>query len=76
MVSGVKGVWNENPFNENKEVIVGYYHVLASDMEDAIAIAKQNPEFENSSTVRVEVRTIKMKEHTTGFIYPNEAGKN
>jgi len=30
------------PFNETKEVIVGYYHILGEDLNDAIAIAKGN----------------------------------
>ena len=74
MVSGSKGAWKEGPFNEHKEVIVGYYHILANDLNDAIAIAKQNPEFEFGKTARVEVRPIKMKEENTGFVYPNRKG--
>jgi len=73
MVSGTKGVWKEAPFNETKEVIVGYYHVLAEDINDAIAVAKRNPEFEYGTTARVEVRPIKMKEESTGFVYPKNA---
>ena len=41
IVSGSKGAWEEGPFNETKEVIVGYYHILAEDLNDAIAIAKK-----------------------------------
>jgi hypothetical protein len=70
MISGSKRAWKESAFNESKEVIVGYYHILASDINEAIEIAKQNPEFEYSTTARVEVRPIKMKEETTGFVYP------
>lgn len=68
-----KGAWKDGPFNESKEVIVGYYHVLAKDMDEAIAIAKGNPEFEYGTTARVEVRPIKMKEESTGFVYPETA---
>jgi hypothetical protein len=56
IISGSKGAWKEVPFNETREVIVGYYHILAKDMNDAIAIAKGNPEFEYGTTARVEVR--------------------
>ncbi len=70
MISGSKGAFKEGPFNEAKEVIVGYYHVLANDIDDAIAIAKGNPEFEFGTTARVEIRPIKMKEETTSFVYP------
>jgi hypothetical protein len=72
MVFRSGGVWKEQPFNETKEVIVGYYHILAIDLNEAIAIAKQNPEFEYGMTARIEVRPIKMKEETTSYIYPTE----
>jgi len=67
--------WKDGPFIESKEAIVGYYHILAKDLEDAIAIAKQNPEFLFSKTARIEVRPIKMKEVSTGFVYPKEEAK-
>lgn len=70
IISGSKGAWKDKPFNEAKEVIVGYYHILAEDINDAIAIAKGNPEFEYGTTARIEVRPIKMKEEKTGFVYP------
>jgi hypothetical protein len=65
-----KGAWKDTPFNESKEVIVGYYHVLAKDIDEAISLAKGNPEFEYGSTARIEVRPIKMIEESTGFVYP------
>ncbi|MGZ3767103.1 MAG: YciI family protein, partial [Mucilaginibacter sp.] len=40
MISGSDGVWNEGPFSESKEVIVGYYHILANSLDEAIAITK------------------------------------
>lgn len=70
MISGTKDSLHEGPYADQKEVVVGYYHVLAQDLEDAVAIAKKNPEFEFGTTARVEVRPIKMKEETTGFTYP------
>ena len=60
----------DSPYNESKEVIGGYYHILAKDLDEAIAIAKANPEFEYNPKTRIEVRPIKMKEETTGFVYP------
>ena|SRR6266404_3830280 len=74
MISGSDGQWKEGAFSETKEVIVGYYHILANDLDEATAIAKRNPEFAYGTTARVEVRPIKMKEQTTGFVYP-ENGK-
>jgi len=70
MVSGSNGRWKDAPFHEGNEVIVGYYHILADDMDDAIAVAKRNPEFEFGTTARIEIRPIKMKEEATGFVYP------
>ena len=71
IISASKGKWKEIPFNETREVQVGYYHILAKDMNDAVEIAKDNPEFEYGTTARIEVRPIKTKEHTTSFVYPN-----
>lgn len=70
IISGSKGNWKDGPFNETNEVMVGYYHILAKDMDEAIATAKENPEFVYTSRARIEVRPVKMKEETTGFVYP------
>lgn len=70
MISGTPGAFKEGPFNETKEVQVGYYHILAKDMDDAVEIAKGNPEFAYSATARIEVRPIKMKEESTSYVYP------
>jgi len=70
IISGKKGAWKEIPFDSNKEVQVGYYHILADSMDEAIFITKRNPEFEFSTSARIEVRPIKTKEETTNFIYP------
>ncbi len=48
IISGSREKWNIVPFDETKEVQVGYYHILAKDMDDAMQIAKDNPEFEFS----------------------------
>jgi len=69
LISLSKGTWTEAPFNESKEVLVGYYHVRAKDMVEVVAIAKGNPEFEYGTTARIEVRPVKMKEENTGFVY-------
>jgi len=71
MISGSNGAWKDGPFNESKEVIVGYYHILAKDLDEAVAIAKGNPEFAFTSTARIEVRPIKTAEATTAYVYPN-----
>src|SRR5438552_1501818 len=76
MISGSTDTsWKESGFSETAEVIVGYYHILANDLDEAIAVAKQNPEFAFSKTARIEVRPVKMKEESTGFEYPKEKMK-
>ena len=70
IISGTPAAWNEKPFYVANDVQVGYYHILAKDMDEAIAIAKSNPEFEYTATASIEVRPIKMKEEVTGFTYP------
>ncbi len=72
MISGASGAWQTAPFSEQKEAIVGYYHIRANDKDDAVAIAEQNPEFEYGTTARIEVRPIKTKEETTGYVYPGK----
>src|SRR5947207_1415643 len=52
MISCAPGAFKEGPFNESKEVQVGYYHILAKDMDEAVEIAKGNPEFAYTSTAR------------------------
>jgi hypothetical protein len=69
IVLGTKGNWSEKTL-PNESIQVGYYHILASNLEEAVAIAKENPEFEYFETASVEVRPVKMKEETTGFVYP------
>jgi len=73
MIFRSHGGWDDAPFNESKEVIVGYYHLLAEDLDDAIAIAKRNPEFGYGTTARIEVRPIKTNEESTRFVYPTKA---
>ncbi len=70
MVSRPQGAWIAAPFSDSNEVIVGYYHILARDMEDAVEIARRNPEFSFGTTARIEVRPVKANEESTGFVYP------
>jgi hypothetical protein len=62
IVSGTKGKLKDGPFNESKEVIAGYFLILANDVEEAIQIGRKNPVFETTATVRIEVRPIKILE--------------
>jgi hypothetical protein len=70
MVSGSVGNFKDGPYNESKEIIVGYYHILANDLDEAVSIAKRNPEFAFIKGAKIEVRPIKMMEQTTNYVYP------
>jgi hypothetical protein len=67
-----KNGWNERDIATNQETQVGYYHILANDMDEAIKIAKDNPEFEYVPSATIEVRPVKTKETETGFVYPTK----
>lgn len=71
VVKKTESGWSETPIDPTKEVQVGYYHILAKDIDEAIAMAKDNPEFAFVPSATIEVRPIKMKEEQTEFIYPN-----
>jgi hypothetical protein len=69
-ISRSAGAWSEAPLEPRGLIQVGYYHIVAVDADEALAIAKRNPEFEFSPTAQVEVRMIKGSESQTGFVYP------
>jgi hypothetical protein len=58
MMHGNRGVFKDGPFVESKEVIVGYYHILANDLDEARTIAMGNPVFEDTEAW-MEIRPIK-----------------
>ena len=64
------GEFKSMAFDELREIWVGYYHILANDLQEAIAIAKENPEFEFGANATIEVRPVKTREESTGFLYP------
>ena len=70
IVSKAANNWNEKNICYDKEIQVGYYHIRAVDINEAIKIAKENPEFEYVPSASIEVRPIKTKEIETGFEYP------
>jgi len=62
--------WVEKNISTDTKVQVGYYHITADSFEEAVRIAKDNPEFEYVPSASIEVRPIKTKEKETGFVYP------
>lgn len=65
-------LWKEENIDNSVEIIGGYYHILATDLAEALEIAKSNPEFLYNKDARIEIRPLKTKEPTTGFVYPNK----
>ena len=57
IISFENGTFTDGPFNETKEVISGYYHILAKDLDEAIEIAKSDPRFEDGRW-RIEIRPV------------------
>lgn len=70
IISGTKNALKLESLNKNEELQVGYYHIFAENKDEAISIAKENPEFAFGTTARIEVRQVKTKEITTNFEYP------
>lgn len=70
VISKNENAWTQVAIDPSNEVQVGYYHIVAKDMDEAIAIAKSNPEFEYVPSATIEVRPIKIKEEQTNFVYP------
>ena len=57
IISESNGVLKDGPFNESKEVVAGYFHIVAKDMDEAVAIAKANPIF-NDLPTKIEVHPM------------------
>jgi hypothetical protein len=47
----------------------------AGDLNNAVSVAKRNPEFEYGETARIEVRPVKTKEKSTSYVYPKAPDK-
>ena len=58
IVTDNNGIITDGPFNEAKEVIAGYFHIVARDVQEAVEIAKTNPIFTDIPT-KIEVHLLK-----------------
>jgi hypothetical protein len=57
IVTSENDILKDGPFNETKEVIAGYFHITAENIDEAVAIAKANPIFKDIPT-KIEVHPI------------------
>jgi len=54
LVSGKGGKSiTDGPYTEGKEVVGGYFIINAKDMDEAIALTKDYPDFDNGGTIQV-----------------------
>jgi hypothetical protein len=58
IVIDVNGIIKDNSFDESKEVIAGYFHIAAKDIQEAVDIAMANPIFKDISA-KIEVHLMK-----------------
>ncbi len=72
MLSGRQGSWTTEPLASTGNVQVGYYHVKANNLDEAVELAKQNPEFSFFGSASIEIREIRTEEEDSGFMYPHQ----
>ena len=53
LLSGTNKAVTDGPYTEGKEVVGGYFIVNAKDMDEAVAIANDYPDFEYGGSVQV-----------------------
>lgn len=71
VISRKRQNWHERDISSDTEVQVGYYHIKAENIDEAIRIAKANPEFEYVPSASIEIRPVKTRESERGFVYPS-----
>jgi hypothetical protein len=57
IVTESNGTLKDGPFNESKEVVAGFFHITAKDVNEAVEIAKENPIFKDIPT-KIEVHPM------------------
>ena len=53
LVTGTKKTVTDGPYTEGKEVVGGYFVVNAGNMQEAVEIAKDCPDYEYGGSVQV-----------------------
>src|SRR5258706_5162671 len=57
IVTETNGTLKDGPFNETKEVVAGYFLLVAENIEEAVEIAKGNPIF-NDLPTKIEIHPM------------------
>src|SRR5204863_4674304 len=58
VISRREGAWKKIPYTESIENIDGYFHIQASNLDEAVIIAKTHPEFDFNPKARIEIRPL------------------
>ncbi|MBO3697617.1 YciI family protein [Roseivirga sp. E12] len=58
-ISGTKDNLHDSPFNETKEIIGGYYHLVADSIEEVADVIRKDPRFEDGPW-KIEIRPIRV----------------
>ncbi|HEY5750906.1 MAG TPA: YciI family protein [Chryseolinea sp.] len=53
LITGPKKTVTDGPFAESKEVVGGYFVVLAKDLKEAVEMAKESPDYALGGAVEV-----------------------
>jgi hypothetical protein len=54
--------WIRQQLGELQKIQIGYYVILATDLDEAVEIAKENPEFNYIDSATIEVRPLNTNE--------------
>jgi hypothetical protein len=57
LLSKENGRFNEHPIDDKNEMIVGYYHIRAENLAEAIDTAKMDPRFDDGHWI-MEIREV------------------
>lgn len=70
IITKIENTWKQISIDQGNEIQVGYYHIIAESDDEALEIARMNPEFDFVPSASVEIRPVKTKEEETNFVYP------
>ena len=57
VITSHNGTLKDGPFNESKELVAGFFHITAKDMDEAVEISKKNPIFNDIETT-IEIHPL------------------
>lgn len=70
IITKIEDSWNLISIGPDSEIQVGYYHIISDSDDEAVEIARMNPEFDFVPSASVEIRPVKTIEEETNYVYP------